>query len=169
MEIMQDQTLFLNAIERNKDRLFRICRTYAIDTDDSKDLYQEVVLNIWKSFNSFKGESSIDTWIIRIGLNICLRAKEYSSKAQKRVIKLESIKYENIAEENNDGNENQLKRLYACISKLEGVDKSVIVLYLEEQPYKDISVILGISENNVAVRVKRIKSKLLTCLKSELC
>lgn len=159
------ERVFIETLDRNKDRLYRICKSYSTSLEEGKDLYQEVLLNTWKSLKSFKGEASIDTWIFRIALNVCLRAREFSAKRQKSFIRIDSIKYENIPEIKSETNESEIKKLYACIRKLEGVDKSIILLYLEDQPYKEIAAILGLSENHIAVKVKRIKNKLFTCLK----
>jgi len=161
------ETIFLTTVDANKDRMFRICRSYSFDADDAKDLFQEVVLNLWKSLPSFKQHSNINTWVYRVTINVCLRAKQFSDKKQKHFVRLESVNFENtedvIAQ---NENEKLFLKLSECIKKLEGTDKSIILLHLEELPYKEIAHIFGLSENHVAVKIKRIKSKLLLCLKS---
>jgi len=160
------ETIFLKAIEANKDKIFRFCRHYSTDADDARDLFQEVLLNSWKSLPSFKYQSSIDTWLYRITINICLRAKKYSDQKQRRFVKLESISIENIAEKDiTEEKEILFNRLSECIKMLEGVDKSIILLHLEGLPYKDIARISGLTENHVAVKIKRIKNRLQTSLK----
>ena len=161
------ETLFLNAVESNKERIYRICRTYSTDSEDSKDLFQEVLLNLWKSLPSFRNQSNINTWVYRVTINICLRAKQYSEKKQNHFVKLDSVNVQNI-EDTTSANEKekQFTRLFEFIKKLEGVDKSIIVMHLEGIPYKDIAQVFGLSENHIAVKIKRIKSKLLTCMKS---
>jgi RNA polymerase sigma factor (sigma-70 family) len=160
------ETVFLTAVEANKDRMFRICRSYSVNADDAKDLFQEVLLNLWKSLPSFKHQSNIDTWVYRVTINVCLRAKQFSDKNQKHFVRLESVNFENL-EDTTDTNEKEtlFQKLSECIKKLEGTDKSIILLHLEDLPYKDIAQIFGLSENHVAVKIKRIKSKLLNCLK----
>lgn len=160
------EDLFLDCIERNKDKLYRICRSYSSDEEDAKDLYQEVLLNIWKSLPTFKGNSKVDTWTFRIGLNVCLRSRHYSLKAEKQFISIESVKYHNLPSPVEDNRTEELAKLQACVKKLPAPDKSLILLYLEDLPYKEISAVTGISENHVAVKVKRIKEKLLTCFKT---
>jgi len=161
------ETFFLTTIEVNKDRIFRFCRYYSTDAEDAKDLFQEVLLNLWKSLPSFKYQSNIDTWVYRITINICLRAKQYSDMKQKRFVKLESIHIEKIEDSNfPDENEKLFSKLSECIKMLEGVDKSIILLHLEGLPYKEIAQISGLTENYIAVKIKRIKNKLLTGLKS---
>jgi RNA polymerase sigma-70 factor (ECF subfamily) len=161
------ETVFLKTVEVNKDRIFRICRSYSVDSDDAKDLFQEVLLNLWKSLPSFKYQSNINTWVYRITINVCLRAKQFTDKKQKQFVRLESINFA-IIEDTIDPSENEklFQKLSECIKKLEGIDKSIILLHLEDIPYKEIANVFGLSENHVAVKIKRIKSKLLTCLKS---
>ena len=161
------ETIFLTIVEANKDRMFRICRSYSIVADDAKDLFQEVLLNLWKSLPSFKHQSDIDTWVYRITINVCLRAKQFSDKKQKHFVRLESVNFENMEDAiPQNENEKLFLKLSECVKKLEGTDKSIILLHLEELPYKEIAHIFGLSENHVAVKIKRIKSKLLICLKS---
>jgi RNA polymerase sigma factor (sigma-70 family) len=160
------ENIFLNAFETNKNRIFRICTSYSTDNEDAKDLFQEVLLHLWKSLPSFKNESNIDTWVYRITINVCLRAKQFSDKKQKHFIKIDGLKLENIGETTNSNEkEKQFLKLSECVKKLEGVEKSIILLYLEDSSYKEISQVLGLTENHVAVKIKRIKNKLLTCLK----
>jgi len=161
------ENIFLATFEANKERMFRICRSYATDADDAKDLFQEVLLNLWKSLPSFKHESDINTWVYRVTINVCLRARQFSEKKERHIIRLGSIHFENIADpavQNDD--ELLYLKLSACIRKLEGTDQSIILLYLEDLPYKEIAAVFGLSENHVAVKIKRIKSKLFNCLKS---
>ena len=161
------ENIFLQTLDSNKDRIFRICRSYSTDIDDANDLFQEVVLNIWKSLSSFNNQSNIDTWVFRITINVCLRAKQFSDKKHKHFVKLDSISYENIGETiNSNENEEKFLKLSKCIEKLEGAKKSIILLYLEDLPYKEIASIIGVTENHVAVKIKRIKNKLLICINS---
>ncbi|WP_109853403.1 RNA polymerase sigma factor [Aquimarina sp. AU58] len=159
------ETIFLNALEENQEKLFRICSIYSKDDEDTKDLFQEVLIHVWKSMNSFKGNSSIGTWMFRVALNVCLRFKSKHTKNQNRMIRLDSITVSNFRSEvnNEDGNE-KLKALRKCVKKLNEGDKAIVALYLEGLVYREISNILGLSENHVAVKIKRIKSKLLNCI-----
>jgi len=159
------ETIFLNALEQNQEKLFRICSIYSEDHEDAKDLFQEVLVRIWKSMSTFKGNSDIGTWMFRITLNICLRFKSKHIKSQSRLIRLDSITISNFKSEinNEEGNE-KLKLLQKCIKELNEADKAIVALYLEELAYKEISSILGLSENHIAVKIKRIKLKLLNCI-----
>lgn len=74
------EEIFLKGLEQNKHKLFRICSVYSVNSEDTKDLFLEVIINIWKSISTFKSESSIDTWMFRITLNVCLRLKSLQKK-----------------------------------------------------------------------------------------
>ena len=159
------ENTFLTALEQNQQKIYRICSVYSKDTDETKDLFQESLIIIWQAMPSFKTESSIGTWMYRITLNVCLRFRSNTIKKQKKFPPINSITIGNIqAEIENTAQNEQLIKLRNCIKQLNGADKAVITLYLEELPYKEISVVLGLSENNVAVKVKRIKKKLLNCI-----
>jgi RNA polymerase sigma factor (sigma-70 family) len=159
------ETIFLNALEENQEKLFRVCSIYSNDHEDAKDLFQEVLVHVWRSMATFKGNSSLSTWMFRIALNVCLRFKTKHTKNQHRFIRLDSLTIENFGSEDRSGDENEkLTSLRKCVKKLNEGDKAIIALYLEGVPYREISNILGVSENNVAVKVKRIKSKLLNCI-----
>lgn len=159
------ETLFLTGLEQHQQKLYRICSVYSKDADETKDLFQETLITIWQAMPSFKTESSIGTWMYRITLNVCLRFRSNSIKKQKKFPPLNSITIESAhAETGNEEQNEQLIKLRNCIKKLNEADKAVITLYLEELPYKEISDVLGLSENNIAVKIKRIKKKLLNCI-----
>jgi len=159
------ETTFLNGLERNKQKILRICSVYARDSEDKKDLFQEVLINIWKSISSFKAKSSIDTWMYRVTLNICLNAQTKLIKKKKHFVNMDSVKlsqYEGppLTEEENQ----RLLFLRYCIKMMNEADKGVLTLYLEELAYREIAEVLGLTENHVAVKIKRIKKKLLNCI-----
>jgi len=159
------ETIFLNGLEENQQRLFRICLIYSNDSEDAKDLFQEVLVHVWRSMATFKGNSSFGTWMFRIALNVCLQFKSKHTKNQSRLIKLDSVTIANFrSEEKIEEPDENLKSLRRCIKNLNEGDQAIIALYLEELAYKEISNILGLTENNVAVKIKRIKSKLLDCI-----
>ena len=159
------ETIFLKALELNQEKLFRICSIYARDDEDAKDLFQEVLVHVWRSMSTFKGNSAIGTWMFRIALNVCLRFKSKHTKNQNRFIRLDSITVANFGSIENSEEENEkLKSLRKCVKVLNQADKAIVLLYLEGIAYREIASILGLSENHIAVKVKRIKSKLLNCI-----
>lgn len=163
------EKIFLDALELNQQKLFRICSVYAKDSEETKDLFQEAIVNIWKSLSSFKGKSSIGTWMYRVTLNTCLRLRSGRIKKQEKFIRMDSVTLNKVNEQILfDDKSEHLKQLRSCIRGLNDADKAVIGLYLEELPYKEISSIVGVTENNVAVKIKRIKKKLLNCINEKL-
>lgn len=160
------ENTFLAAIDQNQHKLLRICSVYAKDMEESKDLFQEVLIQVWKSMPSFKAQSTLETWMFRIALNVCLRFRSNHVKKKNRFISVDhqfmaDIEHEPAVDERRE----QLRVLKGCIKQLNEADKAVITLYLEDLPYKEISNVTGLTENTVAVKIKRIKMKLLNCLK----
>ena len=156
------------ALEQNQQKLLRVCSVYAQNIDDKKDLFQEALINIWQSMPSFEEKSSLSTWMFRITLNVCLRLQMKQAKKRDRFRQLDSLTIEPASEdESNTEEQERLIKLKNCIKKLNDADKAVTTLYLEELSYKEISDITGLTENSVAVKIKRIKMKLLTCINDE--
>jgi RNA polymerase sigma factor (sigma-70 family) len=159
------ESAFVKALEQNQQKLLRVCSVYAENADDKKDLFQEALINIWQSMPSFQAKSSVSTWMFRITLNVCMRLQTKQAKEKDRFRKMDSITFENIrVEETHDEEYEKLIKLRNCIKKLNDADKAITTLFLEELSYKEISEITGLTENNVAVKLKRIKMKLLTCI-----
>ena len=162
------ENTFLSALDEHRHKLLRICSVYAKDDEDTKDLFQEVLVNIWRSMSSFKKNSEIGTWMYKITLNVCLRLKTKEIKRKKKMLRMNSraihIHKTEITTEDDQERHSQLLQLRKCIKQLNEADRAVIALYLEELPYKEISKVTGLTENNIAVKIKRIKMKLLNCL-----
>lgn len=154
---------FLVAMENNQQRIARVCSVYAEDEEDGKDLYQEVLLQLWKSFATFRGEAQLSTWIYRVCLNTCIR-KKYRQKEARRV-HLEDLEWVAAPEASPD---ERLDYLRQCISYLQDADQMLVILYLEDLAYREISDVVGISENHVAVKMKRIREKLFHCISKKL-
>jgi len=124
-------------------------------------LFQEIVLQLWKSFPTFRGESKLSTWMYRIALNTTI-----SGFRKKRITttELSSISYQ-LQDIATPLQEEEMKALYAAIEKLTDVEKSIVLLYLEDKPYDEIADITGITANYVAVKMNRIKEKLRKLIK----
>lgn len=160
---------FLTALEQHQQKLLRICSIYAEDEDDRKDLFQEALINIWESIPSFQDRSALSTWMFRVTLNVCMRLQERKVRRRDSFRRLHLIKIEPVHEQQPNPEESErLKKLRNCLRKLNDADKAISSLYLEEMSYLEISAITGLTENNVAVKMKRIKIKLLKCINSTL-
>ncbi len=163
------EKFFMRGLEENKEKLLRVCSAYVNDHEEKKDLFQEVLINIWKSMKSFKGNSAISTWMYRVTLNVCINTQTKLSKKKKQFINMDSVHLSQYEKSSDKDEDPMLAYLRSCIKVMNEADKAVITLFLEELPYKQIAEITGISENHVAVKIKRIKKKLLHCIQEKSC
>ena len=146
---------FLDLTEKYKRMIYKVCYMYADSPDDVNDLFQEVILNLWKAYPSFRGESKEETWLYRVALNTCISILRKQSR-KPEVIPL-NIEAESIA---GTEEENLLARMYTLISRLNKVEKAIILLYLEDNSYDDIAAVTGITKTNVGVKLSRIREKI---------
>lgn len=155
---------FETIIEEYNPILVKISRVYSTGFDFD-DLHQEIIINIWKGYKNFKGDSKLSTWIYRVSLNTALtfvrnkkNQKKYHGDMTDKIIGYQCT--ENIEEK-----ELEINRLYNSISKLKPDQKVLILLYLEQKSYKEISEITGLSISNIGVKINRIKKILYIKLK----
>jgi len=151
---------FLDVIESNKGILYKVANSYCRNIEDRKDLLQEIILQLWKSFDNYNDKFKYSTWIYRISLNVAISfyRKENSRKKISNSLTTDIF---NLADtEKAEEKETNFGILNQIISKLNDLNKALILLYLEEKNYKEISEIIGITETNVATKIGRIKSKL---------
>jgi len=137
-------------------RIYKLCLSYSGDKLFADDLHQETWIAVWNSLPKFRGESKIGTWIYRIGINTCLVGlKKEKNKDQNSEAILSKLVYEETQD-----NSKEINRLYESISKLKESERIIITLVLEEKPYEEIAEITGITENNLRVKIHRIKKEL---------
>jgi RNA polymerase sigma-70 factor (ECF subfamily) len=147
---------FIVMIKQNERIIYKVCSFYISSQYSLDDLYQETVYNLWKAYPKFRGESSFSTWIYRIALNTCIsRLRKETRQPTKTSFSL-CINLPADPIENDE----DIKELYNLIYQLKSIDKAIILLWLEEKSYQEIANIVGLTVNNVAVRIKRIKDKL---------
>lgn len=145
--------------------IIKICRAYANTREDFEDYYQEVCLQIWRSRENFKQQCAWSTWIYKVALNVCLT---YLKKQQKGpTIETAYSLLPSPDDSNEFEKQESISRLYYAIRQLSEIDRAIILLYLEQQSHQDIAAIIGITANNVAVKVTRIKQRLTHILNSE--
>ena len=133
-----------------------MCYLYTTPNATLSDLYQEVVLNIWKAFPKFRKECKVSTWIYRIALNTCISF----IRKEKNIPEIVTLTQEADRSEEDDETQAMLRQLYQMINRLGQLEKSIILLYLEEKSYEEISEITGLTVTNVATKLNRIKDKL---------
>ena len=157
---------FLQIITENQGIIHKVCSIYCDMEEDRRDLFQEILVQLWKSFPSFRYESKFSTWMYRVALNTAIT----SFKKDKRQPDKTGISYENLqlAEELYDTRtEEQIKVLNQAVSQLSGIEKSIILLFLEDKKYEEIAEITGITQNYVRVKMNRIKKKLKLLMNTE--
>lgn len=159
---------FSEILEENKHKIYRLCKIYAVSPIEPQDLFQEVVIQVWKSLPTFKGNSNISTWVYKIAINVCYTSKARLEKKSNNFVRLDSIKIQPAEIPPDQDQKEKYLVLRECISTLNEVDKSIVVLSLEELPYKEISEITGLTENHIAVKMKRIRKSLLKCITQKL-
>lgn len=147
---------FISLVEAHKRVIYKVCYMYASDKENLNDLYQEVVINLWKAFPRFRGECEASTWVYRIGLNTCISFFR-KSKSRPEVVPI-TVDLEAFADE--EDKTTSLYELYWMINSLGQLERALILLWLEERSYQEIADIIGISKNNVAVKLNRIREKL---------
>jgi len=157
---------FRDLLRSHQDKIFRLCKAYLYDANQAEDLYQEVLINIWKSLPQFKGTSTIGTWVYRITINTAISFNRKEKKHQLSGQNLPEHLASNLEEsiQAKQAEENQMQQMHRAIAQLEPQDRVIIGLYLEDVAYKEIASILGISTNLVGVRINRIKNKLTKIL-----
>ena len=147
---------FTRFVHEYKATIYTVCYMFSKDNDEVNDLFQDILIKLWKGFASFKGDSSAKTWIYRVALNACLDADRKKKRAGERLpLSVDINPYEDT-----DADAQQIRQLYDRIGKLGLVDRSIILLWLEALSYDEIGAIVGISPKNVSVKLVRIKEQL---------
>lgn len=156
---------FLARIESHKGILHKVSKMYMDNTDNQQDLFQEIICQLWKSYDSFKGESQFSTWMYRVAINTAII---FLKKEKKKVDKYE-IASENIKEDESDSHikESQIEHFYKAVQKLDKIDKAIIFYQLEGFSHREIGENLGISEVNARVKLNRAKEKLKEIIKNQ--
>lgn len=134
----------------------KICYIYAVSSDDFDDLYQEVLINLWQGFDRFEGRAKASSWVYRVGLNTCI---SYYRRNRRYLGGVPLADCAGIADED-AGSGERLRELYTLINRLDALEKAIVMLWLDEVPYEEIAEITGLTRNNVASKLHRIKLKL---------
>jgi RNA polymerase sigma factor (sigma-70 family) len=151
---------FLVVIESNKGILYKVANSYCRDIEDRKDLIQEIIMQLWKSFDNYNEKFKYSTWMYRISLNVAISFYRKENSRKRISNSLTTAVFDFTDTEISEEKETNLGILNEIISKLNDLNKALILLYLEEKNYKEISEIIGITETNVATKIGRIKSRL---------
>ena len=150
------EELFAQLVREHKSTIYTVCYMFSHDEDEVNDLFQETLINMWKGIGSFREESKVSTWIYRVALNTCLLQERKKKKEVKKVpLSMEVNFYED-----NDANSTQVRQLHQRIGRLGLVDRALVMMWLEGMSYDEIGAVMGISPQNVGVKLFRIKEQL---------
>ncbi|GAA4314609.1 sigma-70 family RNA polymerase sigma factor [Mucilaginibacter gynuensis] len=161
MDTLNRNELFLSVIEQHKGLIYKIANSFKKDDDDKKDLIQEIILQLWRSFESYDARSKISTWMYRVALNVAIDSYRKEKKKNEHIQPLpDNIIAFSDAGDDDDQTNVQLNLLQQFISELKELDRALMLLYLEEKSGKEIAEILGLSETNIRTKINRIKEQL---------
>jgi len=149
---------FIELIENNKKMIYKVSHMYCDSTIDKKDLFQDIISNLWISYPSFQNKSKISTWIYRVSLNTAITWFRDNTKQSKNIEYTNLIP--NLTDETDSTIDELYDQLYSAINSLGKIDKAIMLLLLDEYSYEEIAEIIGISKTNVATKINRIKIKL---------
>ena len=155
METNDNEQQFKGLIRKYKSTIYTVCYIFSKDEDEVSDLFQEILINLWKGLPSFQGQCDTRTWIYRVSLNTCI-----SNDRKKKRNRAIPLSMDINLFEDRDADTKQIKMLNQRISKLGPFDRAIILLWLENMSYDEIGQVIGISTKNVSVRLYRIKEQL---------
>jgi len=157
---------FLAIVNDHRSLIFKVVNVYCTDPDDRKDLFQEIIYQTWKSLKNFRNESKLSTWMYRIALNTAIThfkkdRKNATTPLDDLPFDIPDVNEELVQDEN-------INDLLSAIAQLDKIDKSIVLLYLDDKSYEQMGEITGLSQSNIGVKLNRIKLKLSQLLKSNI-
>lgn len=155
MSNVEKERQFEQMVREHRSTIYTICYMFSKDQDEVSDLFQEVLINLWKSFDSFEGRSKVNSWIYRISLNVCISLDRKKRRHRTKPLVMDINPFEE-----DDRNSRQMEMLRQRIGRLGAFDRAIIMLWLENMSYEEIGAIVGIKPKNVSVRLYRIKEEL---------
>ena len=151
---------FLKVFEANTGIVVKIAKAYTNTTHDREDLINDIVVELWRSFDTFKEQSGISTWIYRVALNTSMNYRRKKKRDSIFTFWGDSKQFEGLHWLNEQDDTSETELLYRCIDRLDAINKAIILLYLDEKSHEEISIITGISKTNVGTRIGRIKNQI---------
>ncbi len=164
MENQDTEKQFERLISEHRSLLYKVCRIYAYNPADRDDLFQDIVLQLWRSYPKFKAEAKFGTWLYRVAINTAITG------LRKKKDIISSYEPENLpefADEENQAAQERSEQLYNAIGQLNEVEKAIVMLYMEDRSYEEMEEILGINQGNLRVKMNRIKDKLRQLTKND--
>lgn len=153
---MTREEKFAGMVREQKQTIYTVCYMFSDDKDQVNDLFQEVLINLWKGYDSFRNESKVSTWVWRVALNTCIS----TDRKMKRAAQTVPLDMDIDLYSDSDDKTLQVQQLHKRINRLGLVDRAIILLWLEDLSYEEIGAIVGISVKNVSVKLVRIREQL---------
>lgn len=153
MEISEQE--FARMVRTHKSTIYTVCYMFSNDEDEVADLFQEVLIRVWRGLPSFNGQSDVKTWIYRIALNTCISIDKKKKRHPESRLSMDINLFAD-----KDKETEQVSMLHKRISRLQPFDRAIVLLWLENISYEEIGAIVGISAKNVSVRLVRIREQL---------
>ncbi len=154
---MASEKEFISLLNQHQKIVYKVCNLYMDRHSEREDLFQEITLQAWKAYGNFRGDAKFSTWLYRVALNTAIT---FFRKDKNRPIIYSTDIVPEQPEDIFDPIEEQVKAMYTAIGDLSKIDKAIVMLYLEDYSYNEIGDMMGITANNVAVKMNRIKVKL---------
>lgn len=151
----ENEQQFTDIVRRNRSTIYTVCYMFSKDNDEVADMFQEVLIRLWNGMESFDGRSNIKTWIYRVALNTCITIDKRKKRNHKTQLSMD-VDYFNSREVKSE----QAQFLHRHISRLQPLDRAIVLLWLEDISYDEIAAIIGITPKNVSVRLVRIREQL---------
>ena len=146
---------FAQVVREQKSTIYTVCYMFSKDNDEVNDLFQEILINLWKGFDSFEGRSDIRTWVYRVALNTCITIDRKKRSRRKALLSMDVDYFD--SEEKSTA---QVRMLHERIARLQPLDRAIVLLWLEQISYDEIGDIVGLSAKNVSVRLARRRVQL---------
>lgn len=146
---------FAQMVREHKATIYTVCYMFSKDADEVADLFQEVLINLWKGFDGFQGRSDIKSWIYRVALNTCITIDRKKKRKNKAELSMDINLFSD-----SDNDTKQVEMLLQRINRLKPFDRAIVLLWLENMSYDEIGAVVGITAKNVSVRLFRIKEEL---------
>jgi len=164
LQTREAEKQFENHIREYELLIRKVCRIYAYTEADRDDLFQEIIIQLWKAYPSFKGDSKLSTWLYRVAINTAItgirRKKDFIAYYESGQLP------DQASDDQSNEEEERWKQLYLAIEKLNDIEKAIVMLYMEDRSYEEMEDILGINQGNLRVKMNRIKEKLRQMVKN---
>lgn len=160
----EPQKEFIHKLNDNQRIIHKICKIYTDNPHDHEDLFQEIAIQLWKAYPDYRGDAKFSTWMYKISLNTALALFRKRNKSVPTDTN-ETLENLNIIDTDHEEKNTQIQIMYDAIHQLSSAEKALIMMFLDDKPYKEIGEILGITEGNARVKMNRAKEKLKTQIK----